>query len=103
MDASQTAVVGDDRFVAEDHAVLYARAPPDMTMPAEDGAADHRLLADSRIGPDNRVLDRGMLLEMALAADDAVRPDPRSALDHRSLVHETRPGHVDAFFESGLR
>src|SRR5262249_50717163 len=77
----QLAVVGHDRLVAEDNAVVDERAAADMAMAGENRAAHHRFLADARIRPDDGVVDRGVRLDVALAADDAVRADARAGAD----------------------
>ena len=41
-------------------------------------------------GPDDRPLDDRVLLDVALAADDAVRADARAGLDDDALVDEAR-------------
>src|SRR3954468_21596718 len=67
----QPAVVGNLGFVAE-HDVRDRRVPPDVAVATENGLADDGLLADARVGPDHRPLDRGVLFDMAVPAHDAV-------------------------------
>src|SRR5436309_11452745 len=90
---SQAAVVGDDRFVAEDDAVVHRRAAPDVAVAAEDRPAHDRFLADAVVGPDNRAVEDRVLLDVALAPDDAVGADPGAGLDDGPFVDEA--GRLD--------
>src|SRR3954469_22418291 len=72
--ASQAAVIGDDRLVAED-AVFDRRAAADVALAAENRSAHGRVLTDPGVRPDDRSVDGGMLLDLALAADHGVGTD----------------------------
>src|SRR5260370_40367844 len=61
-----------------------------MAVPAEDRTAHDRLLADPRVGPDDRLLDGRVFFHMTLAAHHAVGPDPRPRLHHDPIVKKTR-------------
>src|SRR5947207_13077442 len=103
MMSSQPAEVGDDRFVAEHDAVVDTGTAADVTMPAENRVADRRVLADAGVGPDNRAFYGGMLLEMTLPPDDAVRADARARFDHGALVDEAGAGQRHAVLDPRLR
>src|SRR5919109_3068859 len=69
-------VVGERRLVAQDRAAIECDAPTDVTVPAEDGVADHRLLADTAVRPDDCAVDRCALVDLRLPADHRVRTNP---------------------------
>ena len=50
--ASEAAVVGDHRFIAE-HDVGDDRIPANVAVAAENRLPDDRLLADARVRPDD--------------------------------------------------
>src|SRR6266508_4947645 len=57
-------------------------------MAAHNRPADRGLLTDAAVGPDDGVLDDGVLFDVALASDHAVGTDARSRLDDGALVDE---------------
>src|SRR5678815_2428405 len=74
-----------------------------MAVPSEDGPPDHGLLADPGSGPQDRALNGGVLLDVALTADDAVGTDARAGLHDGALVNEARPLDRGAFLNACAR
>src|SRR3954463_4645029 len=72
-------------------------------MPPQDGSPDHRFLADTRSGPQNRALDGSMFFDVALPADDTVGTDSRPGFHNGSFVDEARPFDRDAFLDARAR
>src|ERR1043166_4689368 len=87
----QSAVVSDARLVAEHCTRLERGIAADVTVTAENCAANDRLLTDAAVGPNARRLDHRMLFHVALLADHTVRSDPRPCLHHHAIVQETGP------------
>src|SRR6476620_6281707 len=100
---SKTAVVGEDRFVPEHDTILHRCVAADVAMPPQNGAPDHRFLADTRAGPQDRALDSRMFFDVALPADDAVGTDSRPGLHDGSFVDEARPFDSHAFVDARAR
>src|SRR6266566_8205309 len=99
MSASQAAVVGDHRLVAQHHPVVEAGAAADVAVPSDNRSANGGLLADAGVRPDNCTLDGCVFLEVTVPSDHAVGTDSCARLDHRALVDEARRGKLDAFFD----
>ena len=73
--------------LAQHGAILHDRIPADVTVAAEDRFAYARALTDPRIRPDNGALHDGVLLDVALPPDDAVRTDHTVGRQNDSRRH----------------
>src|SRR5687767_7277598 len=70
-----------------------------MAVPAEHGAIELRVGANPAVRLDDRVVDLGVLLDMAVPADDRVGPDARAALDRGVLIDETGAFNMRAILD----
>src|SRR5207247_8960849 len=95
-------MVGDDGFVAEDHAVLDDGAAADVAVAPDDRSAHDRFLADPAVRPHDGVLEDRVFFDVALAAEDAVRPYPCAGLDDNAVVDEARALEHRAVFDPRL-
>src|SRR6185503_1472996 len=100
---SQPTVIGDDGFISEHHIVLDRGVAADVAVAPEDRSANDCFLADSRVGPDDRLVHYRVLLDVALTADYAVGRDVRAGFDDRAFVDEAGPLDDRAVLHFGLR
>ena len=97
-----SAVVGDDRLVAEhDAGVSTIGVAADVAVAAEDRRRDDGLRPIQPFGQTIEPSIDRVLLDVALPADDGVGPDPRAGLDDRALVDEA--GALDSSAPSSTR